>query len=126
MGYPKNFGELYIFELGVEFNRNGDGLIYIPPERHPNEFVWFGEDAHIQKIIAGDRSIVDVREMYFSESLPRVCRLMPDAPEFIQDKAASAVILIKLESHFNPDKVGKNANVALIDRRGKKTYSVTL
>jgi hypothetical protein len=125
-GYPKNFGELYILEFGVEFNRDGNGLVYVPPERHPNEAVWFGEDAAIGRFLARDQAAVNIRESYLSDCRPRISQLAPDAPESIQENMALTSSLVKLESHFYPNKVGKGVNIAAIDRSRKRCYSITL
>jgi hypothetical protein len=51
--------------------------------------------------------------------------VLPNIPEALQDVAASAVSLVRVEAKFNPNKVGDKVNAAVIDRRAKRTYLAT-
>jgi len=128
-GYPKTFVDFHLFELGAEVNADGKGLQYLPPRRNPSKVpqaFWLGEDANIEKAMAGVEPFVGVRKRHWDDCVTRVCSLLPGTPSALQDAVASVASLIKLEAQFNPQKVGATANIALIDRTCKKVFSVTL
>jgi hypothetical protein len=125
-GYTKNFKRPYIFEVGVEINRNNDGLTYISPIPHQKpvpHHVRFGEDYYIERVDAGIEPEHSVWAGLVDCIFPDVVRAFPSIPPAFQESVACTVGCIKVEAHFNPQKVGSKANVVLIDRNNRAVLS---
>ena len=127
-GYTESFKQAYVFETGVEINRQGDGLTYVSPLHHKKQLphnVYFGEDYFLERASKG----LEPERSHFLKTVedigPTIKQLLPDIPGTLQEGLAGAVSLIKVEAHFNPDKVGSTVKVALINRRNRKSYLST-
>jgi hypothetical protein len=127
-GYSKNFKNFHLFELGVEYNPEGNGLRYLAPIRHAQKFpqdLRFGEDESISRVFGGLEPETSVRRRLWSECLKRMDAILPAIPEPLQDTVASAVSLVKVEAKFNPNKVGDTVKVLVLDRAAKKRHLAT-
>jgi len=124
-GYAKGFKNFQLFELGAEFNSEGNGLRYIAPFRRdhqiPHEF-YLGEDEFLTRAAQGVQPQVAAFQRVVSELLGSHSVKMPKVPQSLQRVVATAVGLVKTEAEFNPNKVGKTVYAILIDRLGKKTH----
>ncbi len=121
-GYTKNFTKPYFYEVGTEVNPEGSGLCYIPPVQRPDNGLWLGEDKFFLRAIDGKEPQSSLWRGIFSDVVQDVANTLPNLPEALQDSVASVVGLIKVEAKFNPDKVGDTVNVAVIDRRAKRSH----
>lgn len=127
-GYTKNFKRPYIFEVGVEINRNNDGLNFISPIHHQKplpQSVRFGEDHFYERADAGLEPEHSVWESSMDAVRVDVIRALPNVPQQLQSLVVGTVGLIKVEAHFNPQKVGSKVNVVLIDRNSRAVLSAT-
>ena len=118
-GYTKNFKRPYVFEVGVAINPTNDGLAYISPIRHQKPLpshVRLGEDHFMERANAGIEPEQSVWVDAVDKVSPDVIRAFPNIPAALQEAVACSVGCIKLEAHFNPQKVGSKVNVVLIDR----------
>lgn len=125
-GYTKNFKRPYIFEVGVEINRNNDGLTFIGPVPHQKPLphsVRFGEDYHFERADAGLEPEHSVWASSVDAVHPDLIRLWPNISKPLQEALACTIGCIKVEAHFNPQKVGSKVNVVLIDRNSRSTLS---
>jgi hypothetical protein len=125
-GYTKHFKRPYIFEVGVEINRNNDGLTFIGPIHHQKPLprrVWFGEDHYFERAEAGLAPEYSVWKNSVDAVHPDVIRVWPDIPNPLQEALACTIGCIKVEAHFKPQKVGSKVNVVLIDRNSRSTLS---
>jgi hypothetical protein len=127
-GYTKNFKRPYIFEVGVEINRNRDGFAYISPIHHHKALphnVRFGEDHFMERADAGIEPEHSLWASSVDAALPDVASAFPNITPAFQESVACTVGCIKVEAHFNPQKVGSEVHVALIDRHSQACLSAT-
>jgi hypothetical protein len=125
-GYTKNFKRPYIFEIGVEINRTNDGLTFVGPIHHQKPLphrVWFGEDHYFERAEKYLEPEYSIWESSANAIHPNVVRAFPHSPEPLQEAVVSMVGCIKVEGHFNADKVGSKVNVVLIDRNSRSILS---
>jgi hypothetical protein len=120
-GYTKDFTKPYIYEVGIEINAEGSGFVYLPPQHRSDDSVWLGEDKYFLRAIEGEEPQGSLRQNVFSEIVRDAAHTFPDLPAALQDAVASVVSLIKIESQFNPEKVGRGVNVAVSDRSSRQT-----
>lgn len=128
-GYTKNFGKPYIFEVGAEINSEGNGIRYISPLQLKHNLphrVWFGEDKFFLRAEGGHDPEISFLESAVSAALTTVTNQLPDIPEGLREHIATAVGCIKVESHFNPNKVGDWVNVVIIEKATRKLFLATL
>ncbi len=128
-GYTKNFKRPYVFEIGVEINRNTDGLTFVLPISHQKPLphsVRFGEDHFIERANARFEPERSKWESLVDGVIPAVAKAFPNIPQRLQESVASTIGSVKLEAHFNPQKVGSKVNVVLIDRIGRAVLSTAL
>jgi hypothetical protein len=128
-GYTKNFRRPYMFETGVEINGNNDGLIFVPPISHQKPLprsVRFGEDHFIERANAGFEPERSTWASLVDGLSPAVAQAFPTIPPRLQENVACTIGCVKLEAHFNPQKVGSKVNVVLIDRIGQSVLSTAL
>ncbi len=124
-GYTKNFRKPYIFEVGAEVNSAGDGLRYIAPLHHVHQLphrVWFGEDQFFLRAEERKEPEASLLGSIASDALNAVAVQLPDIPEPLQETVAIVVGSVKVEAHFNPNKVGDAVNLIVIDRASRKHY----
>lgn len=87
-GYTKNFKRPYIFEVGVEINRNSDGFAYISPIYHQKALphnVRFGEDHSIERADAELEPEQSVWASQVDTVFPDVVRAFPNIPPAFQE-----------------------------------------
>ena len=128
-GYTNNFRRPYMFEIGVEINRNNDGLTFVQPISHQKPLphnVRFGEDHFIERANAGFEPERSKWASLVDDVLPGVAQAFPNIPQRLQEIVACTIGFVKLEAHFNPQKVGSKVNVVLIDRIGRAVLSTAL
>ncbi len=126
-GYTKNFKRPYIFEIGVEINRNNDGLSFIGPIHHQKPLpqnVRFGEDHFYERADAGLEPEHSVWESSMDAVRAEVNQDLSNVPQPLRLLVEGTVGLIKVEAHFNPQKVGSKVNVVLIDRNTRSVLSM--
>jgi hypothetical protein len=125
-GYTKNFKRPYIFEVGVEINRSNDGLTFVEPIHHQKPLprrVWFGEDHYFERAEAGLEPEYAVWKSSTDANYPDVVHAFPNSAQRLQEAVACEVGCIKVEAHFNPQKVGAKVNVVLVDRNSRSVLS---
>jgi len=125
-GYTKNFKRPYIFEVGVEINRTHDGLTFIGPIHHQKSFphrVWFGEDYYFERAREGREPEYSFWERSAEAAHADVVRAFPNCPQPLQEAVVSTVACIKVEAHFNAERVGSKVNVVLFDRSSRSMLS---
>ncbi len=118
-GYAESFHRPYIFEIGTEINQEGNGLFYLPIKQHrSNDIVWTGEDHFWLRAKDG----LDPESSLWESmrATTDVAASLPDLPPALSEMIASMVGLIKVESHFNPKKVGGRVAVGVILRATRK------
>jgi hypothetical protein len=116
-GYAESFQRPYIFELGTEVQGHQKAR-YIEPIRSANDNLWIGEDYHFRRAQNGLQP-----ERAAWESITKSVDIIasPNIPEALKDITVSVTGLVKVESQFNPKKVGANVAVGIIDRRQKRS-----
>lgn len=127
-GYPKNFQNFHLFELGAEINLSGNGLRYVTPLRHPRELpfeFYLGEDEFLTRAARGSEPQATVFRNFVRDLGGTVAGVLPNTPRSLQQLVAVAVSLVKVEAQFNPDKVGATVNAAIIDRGTRKSRLAT-
>jgi hypothetical protein len=125
-GYTKNFKRPYIFEIGVEMNGSRDGLAFVGPIHHrksPPHTVRFGEDRHYERADAGIEPEHSVWEKYVDALLPAVTEAFPRVSATLQESIACTVACIKVEGHFNPQRVGSKVYVVLTSRTCREIFT---
>jgi hypothetical protein len=124
-GYTKNFKDFHLFEMGAEYGTEGDDLRYLAPFRHQHEFpheFYLGEDKFLTMAVRGAEPQGATFRDLASLVRGRVSQVLPKIPEALQDLAALAVSLVKVEAKFNPNKVGQTVKMAVIDRLAGKQH----
>lgn len=127
-GYPKNFKNFHLFEIGAEINSEGNGLRYLTPIQHDTELpkdLFFGEDEFFLRALEGIEPQARVFGHELSKCVNAVVVLFPKAPETLQVLVARAVSLVKVEAEFNPNKVGGTVHAVMLDRVAKKSQLAT-
>lgn len=120
-GYAESFKAAYLFELGAEINREGSGLVYLPPARKNAEMTWIGEDQFWQRAADRQEPEATARSAIKSGLLSSP---MPEIPEALNEVVFALVSLVKVESQFNPKRVGDGVAVALIERASRTPYTL--
>lgn len=132
-GYANNFQNLRLFELGIEY-ADGRQLRYLAPFEHETAPAWanrqpkdlyLGEDEFFIRALDGREPESGIRKREWSKCVESISSKLPKLPEALQDTAASAVSLVKVEAEFNSNKVGSTVNVAVLDRVAKRSYLAT-
>lgn len=124
-GYAGSFNRPYLFELGVQVDKDGRRLVYPPPLSHsPKDRFWIGEDQHLQRAIDG----IDPEVSAWMDFYPRVSfgDHLPNTPAKLKDAVARIVSLIKVEAHFNSNRVGESVLVGIVDRCQRQAYTSVL
>jgi len=127
-GYTKNFKRPYIFEVGVEINRCNDGLTFVEPIHHQKPLphrVWFGEDHHFERAEDGLEPEYAIWRSSTDAAYPDVVHAFPNSAQRLQEAVACEVGCIKVEAHFNAQKVGSKVNVVLVDRNSRSVLSAS-
>jgi hypothetical protein len=115
-GYAESFQQPYVFELGAEIDNSG--IRYISPKRLPSEQSWLGEDHYWRR--AESRCEPEFSSLRSIVKTADIGAMLPDACDPFREIVAWAASLIKVESQYNPTKVGHNVTVGVIDRGTRK------
>lgn len=124
-GYSKNFKNFHLFELGAEYNLEGNGVRYLTPIRHGTKLpkdLFFGEDQFFLRALEGVEPQAGTLRREMPRCLSSAAVVLPNIPEALQKLTASAVSLVRVEAEFNPNKVGRTVNAVIIDRAARKPY----
>jgi hypothetical protein len=128
-GYAKDFGEYSLFNVWFRIDTDGKGLNFSPVEKkltQSRQLSWYGED---QFFIRAQQGLSPEAEMFTRRRLEcsdLIDTILPDIHPRLKESASYISGLIKVESHFNKNKVGRSVNLVVIDRGAGRSYSAAL
>jgi hypothetical protein len=114
-GYGRSFHRPYVFEVGAEVNPDRNGLKFSLTQRREHN-LRLGEDAFLIRAWRGIEPQNSMWRGKMAEVTGTIGEIWSDLPTGLQEVVASIVASIKIEAHFNPQKVGGRVRVGVIPR----------
>lgn len=115
-GYSQDSQHFALFEIGIEVNADGNGLVYSPLRHCEENFFCVGETELLKKSLAGQMPFSDMSANFSRGSLNAVREVLPKIGDSLQESVAFCIGLIRLESYYNPKKVGRNVTASVINK----------
>jgi hypothetical protein len=125
-GYSQDFQHFALFEIGIEVNADGNGLVYSPLRDCEKNFFCVGETELLQKALARQRPFDEMGAKFSRSSLKAVREVLPNVGASLHEMVTFCVGLIRLEAYYNPKKVGRSVTVCLIEKSSRLSAVVTI